>query len=98
MNPLDQALDRGIKAERLLRDEMLTGAFDAVAQAIHERWAQTPVRDIEGQTNLRLQLKLLGDVRANLEQAVSDGKIAAAELKLQHRRELSPAEFRAAIR
>jgi hypothetical protein len=50
-----------------------------------------------GAHELKLMLKLLSDVRANLEQAVMDGKLAAAELKTQ-RRELSPAEFRAALR
>lgn len=94
---LEAELDRGSKAERLINDPILAEAFDLVSKAIHERWEACPIRDAEGQLHLKLQLKLLGDVRANLEQAVSDGKLAAAELKTQ-RRELSPAEFRAAIR
>lgn len=97
MTDLQADLDRGIKAERLLRDGMFTDAFDMVAKAIHERWEQCPLRDRDGAHELKLQLKLLGDVRANLEQAISDGKLAAAELQTQ-RRELSPAQFRAATR
>ena len=95
---LQEDLDRGARAEKLLNDSMLAEAFDLVAKAIHERWAECPLRDKEGAHELKLQLKLLGDVRANLERAVSDGKLAAAELKLQARRDLSPAEFTSAYR
>lgn len=94
---LQDELDRGLKAAKLLGDPMLAEAFDLVSQAIHERWEQCPIRDRDGAHELKLQLKLLGDVRANLEQAVANGKLAAAELKIQNAA-LSPAEFRAATR
>lgn len=95
---LKDEIDRGAKAEKLLADSMLIEAFDLVAKAIHERWESCPMRDREGAHELKLQLKLLSDVRANLEQAVADGKLAAAELKQQARRELSPAEYSAQYR
>jgi hypothetical protein len=98
MSDRQAELDRGIKAERLLNDPTLTEAFDLVSKAIHERWEQCPTRDREGAHELKLMLKLLGDVRANLEQALVDGKLAAEELKYQARRDLSPAEFKAAYR
>jgi hypothetical protein len=79
MTDLAADIDRGAKAHRLLSDPMLTEAFTLVAQAIHEAWETAPVRDTEGQHLLKLQLKLLGDVRANLEQAVTDGKLASIE-------------------
>jgi hypothetical protein len=91
-------LDRGVKAEKLLNDPVLNEAFDLVRQAIHERWEASPMRDRDGAHELKLMLKLLGDVRANLEQAVTDGKLAATELKHQTRRELTPAEYSAAYR
>lgn len=94
---LQDELDRGLKAAKLISDPMLVEAFDLVSQAIHERWEQCPIRDRDGAHELKLQLKLLGDVRANLEQAVANGKLAAAELKIQNAA-LSPAEFRAATR
>lgn len=80
---VEQDLERGSRAERLLKDETLSNAFQAVHQAIHDRIDQTPIRDTEGLTQLRLMLKLLADVRANLEQAVRGGKLAAAELKIK---------------
>ena len=98
MSDLRADLERGVKAEKLLNDSMLAEAFDLVRQAIHEKWEGSPMRDRDGAHELKLMLKLLGDVRANLEQAVTDGKLAAAELKQQARRELSPAEFKAAYR
>jgi hypothetical protein len=73
---------------------MLQEAFGSVEQAIHEKWADCPMRDREGAHELKLMLKLLGDVRAVLEAAVSDGKIAAQRLdELNSRRVLSPAQW-----
>lgn len=95
---LQEERDRGAKAEKLLKDPILDEAFSLVRNAIIERWEATPMRDRDGAHELKLMLKLLGDVRANLEQAVADGKLAAAELKQQTRRELSPAEYTAAYR
>lgn len=78
---LEKDLTRGSKAEKLLKDKMLSEAFDAVRQAIFERIEKTPLRDDEGLRDLRRMLKLLKDVRANLEAAVRDGKLAAEDLK-----------------
>ena len=95
---LEQELERGSKAQKLLSDPLFQEAFDLVRQALHERWENAPLRDKEGAHELKLQLKLLNDVRANLEQAVANGKLAAAELKTQEHRALSPAEWRAMTR
>ncbi len=86
-------VDRGQRAARLLADPMLQEAFGLVAQAIHERWADCPLRDREGAHELRLMLKLLGDVRAVLESTVADGKVAVAELERLNRRVLTPAQW-----
>ena len=95
---LNAEVDRGAKAEKLLNDPILDEAFGLVRTAIIEKWEVTPLRDRDGAHELKLMLKLLGDVRANLEQAVADGKLAAAELKQQARRDQSPAEYTAAYR
>ena len=89
---LDADLDRASRAKALLDNPTLQEAFDLVAKAIHEAWEAAPVRDAEGQQILKLQLKLLGDVRANLERAIADGKLAAHEL--EHRRKTKLADFR----
>ena len=89
---LQDDLDRGVKAERLLNDDTLTKAFEDVRAAIYSQWEAAPIRDHEGAHELKLMLKLLGDVRANLEHAVQDGKIAATELQRLNSR-VTPMEF-----
>ena len=94
---LEERLERGTRAERLLKDDLLTEAFALVKQAIIENWEGAPLRDRDGAHELKLMLKLLGDVRANLEQALRDGTMAAEDLK-RIKRDISPAEWRASQR
>ena len=94
---IEQAITRGAHAKRLLEDQMLTEAFENVEKAIHEKWASAPLSDRDGQHELLLMLKLMRDVRANLEQAVADGNFAADKLK-HLQRDLTPSQFRAAYR
>lgn len=79
-----EEIDLGVKAKRALDDPALTKAFADVEAAIMSTWAKSPIRDKDGQFELRLMMKLLGDVRANLERAVTDGKLA--ELQIQQRK------------
>jgi hypothetical protein len=76
-----EALDRATKAKALLDDPDLQSAFDDVRQAIFKAIEGCPLRDQEGLHEYRLMLKLLNDLRANLEQRVRDGKIVAFRLK-----------------
>lgn len=80
MNDQEQ-LDRATKAKALLEDPELASAFADVRQAIFSAIEGCPLRDQEGLHEYRLMLKLLNDVRANLEQRVRDGKIVAFRLK-----------------
>lgn len=91
---IERDLERGAHADRLLKDVMLSEAFDNVRKAIHERWEHAPLSDREGQHELLLMLRLLNDVRSNLEQAVADGNFAADKLKHLQRNQ-TPAEWRA---
>jgi len=95
---LQDDIDRGARVEKLLKDKELIRARDEVARVLHEAWEAAPIRDREGAHELKLMLKALGDVWALLERAVTDGKIALAELEQMRRRDLSPAEFKAAYR
>ncbi len=69
-------IERASRVERILKDDEFIAAFDNTRQAIFLKIEQTPIRDTEGLTQLRLCLKLLSDVRANLEQVLNDGKVA----------------------
>lgn len=68
-------LERAAKAEQLLKNPLIEEAFALVHSGIVQKWEQTPIRDREGAHELKLMLKLLGDVRAALTQAVNDGKV-----------------------
>lgn len=94
---LEKDLERGARAERLLNDPLLNEAFALVAQAIHEVWEATPLLDRDAAHELKLQLHVLRSVRGNLEQALSDGKLAAEEVRRMNR-PLSPVEYRAQTR
>ena len=73
-------IDRGNRAQALLDDETLQQAFADVREAILGQIESCPLRDTEGAEKLRLMLKLLRDLQANLETAVSNGKLAEVEL------------------
>ena len=90
---IEHDLERGSRAKAILDNPAFAEAFENVRQAIYEAWATSPIRDHEGQHELKLQLKSLSDVRANLERALADGKIAAAELKRLNESK-SPAQWR----
>lgn len=90
---LQEQLDRGVKSEKLLADPVFNDAWDAVAKAIHDQWAQCPLRDLDGQHELRLMLKLLTELKQVFELAVTDGKLAAQELELRRRNVLSPKQW-----
>lgn len=80
---LDQELRDGRLAGELLEMKAFSDAVASVKAAIHERWATSPVKDHEGQHELRLMLKLLEDLLGNLQTAVANGKFAANELEIQ---------------
>lgn len=73
---MDDPIDRGVRAEKLLNDPLMVEGFAAVKQAIFEKFEASPVRDAEGREHLFKMLKALSDVRGYLEQAVNGGKIA----------------------
>jgi hypothetical protein len=92
MNLPDQ-VSRGAEAQALLQNPFVQQAFKAVADAIHEQWANAPIRDVEGAHELKLMLKLLTDVQTVFELAVHDGRMASEELKRLNSKVLSPKQW-----
>lgn len=87
-----KAIERGAKAEALLGSEMFKEAFANVRELLLQRLEMWSFEDPTGAEKTRMMLKLLRDVRANIEQAAKDGKFSA--LRLEHeRRSMSPAEW-----
>ena len=92
---LEGDLSRGAKAEQLLNNPIFQEAFESVSKSIHELWETSPLRDREGAHELRLMLKLLGDLKSVFELAVTDGKVAQEELKRLNSNVLTPAQWSA---
>lgn len=69
-------IERGTKAEKLLKDPLLTECYELVKQALIAKWESSPVRDKDGREYLYLMIKATNDARGYLDQAVRDGKIA----------------------
>ena len=78
--------ERGARAERLLNDDMLQEAFLKVEDGIVQKWKESPIRDVEGQTTLRLLHKCLNDVRGYIKEVAETGKLA--NVQLDHERSL----------
>jgi len=74
-------LDRGAKAEHLLRNELYVECIGKVRQGIYEKFATSPVGDKDGQHELRLMLKCLDDVEANIREIATTGKMAAKQIE-----------------
>ena len=68
-------LDRAARAEKIIKDEVFTSAFEAVRAAIHVKIETSPVRDSEGREHLFKMLKALNDAKGCLEQTMQDGKV-----------------------
>lgn len=81
---LRKDMERGAKAEKLLNDPMLSEAFQAVKDRIHEAIELCPLRDVDGLVSLRLQLKSLEFIKGYLETTLRDGKLAAEQIRRSH--------------
>lgn len=74
-------LDRGFKAQQLLDNEIYQESIQTVREAILSQWAESPIRDHEGQHELRLMLKLLNDLTANIKTVADTGKLAQIQIE-----------------
>ena len=83
---LEQEAGQGLQAERLLED--LSPYLAMVREAIVQKWESSPVGDKEGQHELRLMRKLLGDVEANIKTAIETGKLARIQIERDSKLEL----------
>lgn len=70
-----EIIARGERADKLLKNELLTESYEQVKSALMAKWASSPTRDTEGREYLFLMLKATNDARGYLEQALRDGKV-----------------------
>lgn len=70
----------GAVARGLMENEAYRNAVSEVRSAILRQWEAAPLRDKEGHHELKLMLKLLNDLEANIKQAADTGKLAEMQI------------------
>lgn len=76
---------KGARAEQLLKNPVYVEAVDTIRRRIYEQWESAPIRDREGQHELKLMLKLLGDLEANIKQVAETGRLAQIDIERENR-------------
>lgn len=77
---LEQEYSRGQKAKEILENEIYKDAFLMMREGIIKAWEDSPVRDTEGQHELKLMVKLLNDLQKNFEDVMNTGKLAKIQI------------------
>ncbi len=80
-NKLIRDNGKGIRARQLLEDEILVEAFKTLEEAYALAWRSTTIDNVAGREKLFLAINVVGKVRDHLTSAVTNGKLAAAELE-----------------
>jgi hypothetical protein len=82
-----QILDRANKAKQILESPMYNEGFEMVKKAIITRIEECPLSDTAVAEDLRKCLRLLRDVRANLDLAMKQGKIVSFKIEQERLQE-----------
>lgn len=78
---LSKATGRAVRAEALLGNELLAEAFKGLEDAYTLAWRSTTVNETPAREKLFLAINIVGKVRDHLEAIITNGKLAAAELR-----------------
>jgi len=78
---LDQAVAKGARAQALLDDDLLRGAFTGLEDSYTAAWRATGIDDVAAREKLFLAINIVGKVRDHLTSLITNGKLAQAELK-----------------
>lgn len=70
----------GAAARAFAENEVYKKAFSDVRAGILAKWEEAPLRDTEGQHQLKIMLKLLNDLEMNIKRAVDTGKLAEVQI------------------
>lgn len=82
-----QLLERANKAKGVLENPMYIESFAMVHAAIIARIEACPMADVAAAEDLRKCLKLLRDVRANLDLAMNQGKVVSFNIEQERAQE-----------
>jgi hypothetical protein len=86
MNHYEEA-QHGYEAKLLLENDIFREAMENIRTGIYEKWRSCPIRDVQGQHELKLMDKLLSELEGYIKQVVDTGKMA--EIQLEHERKLT---------
>lgn len=77
---VQQALDSELTPESLARPS-LAQAFDDIEAQLVQAWKDAPIRDLEGQQELKRWLTVSRKIRSHLENVAQEGRLAQLELE-----------------
>jgi hypothetical protein len=78
---LSQSAAKAARAQRLLDDELLAEAFKSLEDSYTAAWRATTIDQAPAREKLFLAINVVGKVRDHLTTVLTNGKLAAAELK-----------------
>ncbi len=78
---LRQDRSRGQEAERLLKSDLMQGAFSTIRANLHAKWEATKAEDREAREVFYTQLKCVNQVEEYFRQAIRSGKLANNKLE-----------------
>ena len=78
---LGEAVSKAMRAQDLLDNELLNGAFKGLEDSYAAAWRATAIDDVAAREKLFLAINIVGKVRDHLSSIVAGGKLAQAELK-----------------
>ena len=78
---LQRDASQGSRAKTLLENELLTGAFKALKDQYSANLLGTTVDQTDARERLYLAYRVVGEVERHLTSIMSNGSVAAAELK-----------------
>ncbi|MBP2301566.1 hypothetical protein [Azospirillum picis] len=79
MADLQEDINRGQHAQRLLDDPLLVEAFAQLEADYIAGWRSTGARDTDARERLWQAVQIVGKVKAHLEKVAAHGKLADAE-------------------
>jgi hypothetical protein len=83
-------IDRGVKAKAILDSPAYSEAYELVRSEIIRRIESCPLQDTQIAEDLRRCLRLLRDVRLNMEVALKSGTLATFRLQEDVKKKANP--------
>jgi hypothetical protein len=88
---LQNAINRGQRAEAMLKDDLLKETLDTLERDYIAAWRQSPARDTDGRERLWQAVQVVGKMRDHLVTVLNNGKLAQRQLDELIEREKSAA-------